>query len=203
MIVYDLKQLSPEWHEVRGKMPTASNFRRIISSKGAISAQFDKYVAEVRGETEKRTIQTASMKDGINYEHYAISAVQRKYDLIIEDVGFISDDKKIAGCSPDGVVNDVLFGLIAGVEVKTVKPNIFEKYEKAGKLPTEYYPQVMGSMAITGVDKWYFGATDVDAYKDGYNPKKERLFSLEVDRDEEWIERFWQILNVFNKEVKK
>lgn len=193
MIIYNVEQRGGEWHKIRGKIPTASQFARIISSSGAISGQFDSYLDEINGVKHKKNIMTAAMQDGIDNEQFALQAVENEYFINIDDVGFISNDDKTAGCSPDGVILDTTDKIVAGVEVKSVIPTVFDKYTKAGKLPNIYYPQVMGSMAICEVDKWYFGA---------YDFASDKLFSLEVGRDEKWIKRFWQLIEVFSDKIR-
>lgn len=194
MIVYDMKQCSPEWDEVRGTMPTASNFSKIITSNGAISGQFDKYAKQIAGLIPRSNgFQSEDMKNGVKYEPMALEALSKRFKIKIDKMGFACNDDKTAGFSPDGVIYDDIMGLIAGAEVKSVKEHIFDKYaKKINTVPTQYFPQVMGSMAISGTSHWYFGA---------YDFKNDRLFTAEVGRDEDWIKRFWMIVKQFQKRV--
>lgn len=193
MLVHNLEQKSDEWFKVRKSMPTASNFSKIITPKGSISSQLHEYAKEVAGLTESKTVYTSDMQFGVDYEDNAIFALELEIDKEIRKVGFISNDKRTAGCSPDGVIYD--WGgntIVSGVEVKCPKTETHIEYKSKNVLPSIYYPQVMGSMAVLEVDEWIFASYDV-ANND--------LFYIEVERNEKWIEKFFDLTGAFNQIV--
>lgn len=193
MIEYKIEQRSREWHQLRGRMPTASNFSKIITSTGTVSSQIDNYIDEMNGIKPKKDILTQAMQNGILYEKTALDAVADKCWIDIEKTGFVTNNSQTAGCSPDGVIRHTITDdIVAGVEVKSVVKSVFDKYNQSNKIPSIYYPQVMGSMAICDVDKWYFGA---------YDYENEKLFSVIVGRDERWIKRFWDLIEFFNSKL--
>lgn len=149
-------QMSPEWHELRRGVPTASNFDRIIQAvKGDYSKAASKYIAELVAETihydpnamtEKPM--NAAMRHGIDCEPEA-----RQYYLThttdsVRQVGFVLSGCGRFGCSPDGLVGDE--GLL---ELKCPQPATHVEYLMERVLPTEYKAQVHGQLLVTG-RKW-------------------------------------------------
>jgi hypothetical protein len=64
----------------------------------------------------------------------------------VEQVGICyPDEKKLYGCSPDGLIGDV--GL---VEIKCPTAAVHVSYLLDGGLPADYFQQVMGQLLITG-----------------------------------------------------
>lgn len=96
------------------------------------------------------------------------------------------DDRKTISCSPDGLV-----GLDSGLEIKCPKTSTHISYLDAGKLPATYKAQVMGSLWISGRDRWLFYS---------YSPSV-RPFKLEVERDEKYISLLAEAVEEFNAEV--
>lgn len=152
MIIHDIEQRSPEWHQLRAGMPTASMFSKLITSKGEPSKSLSDYALTLAGaiyagkeldawEGNKWT------ERGTELEEAARSLYEFSKDVEIKQVGFITDDDKLYGCSPDGLVADD--GM---VEFKCLKAENHIKtivnYQKNGKCPTTYIQQVQGQMMI-------------------------------------------------------
>ena len=81
------------------------------------------------------------------------------------------DDEKLYSCSPDAMV----FGSNKGLEIKCPELTAAVKYLDKGKLPTQYIPQVQGSMLITGYKQW-----DFLSYAPGLKPL---LLTVEIDEE--------------------
>jgi hypothetical protein len=65
------------------------------------------------------------------------------------------------------------------------------KYLLAGKLPSEYFCQVMMSLYVTERDKWHFMAV-----YEGLPP-----LIIEVGRDEVFLKKLAEELDAFNSEM--
>lgn len=149
-------QLSPDWHELRRGVPTASNFDRIIQAvKGDYSKAASKYIAELIAETvhydpnaftEKPM--NAAMRHGVDCEPEARRWYEMHHDCHVRQVGFVVSGCGRFGCSPDGLVGDD--GLL---ELKCPQPATHVEYLMERVLPNEYKAQVHGQLLVTG-RKW-------------------------------------------------
>ena len=75
-------------------------------------------------------------------------------DLEVTEVGFLTRDDGIVGCSPDGLIyRDG--EPVAGLELKCPLAKNHLGYLVDGGVPKAYIPQVHFSMSITGLP-WYF-----------------------------------------------
>jgi hypothetical protein len=107
----------------------------------------------------------------------------------IKNVGFIKkNDSGLLGCSPDGLI-DGEFGL----EIKCPSDGIHLKYIIDGVLPTEYVPQVYGSLYVADeLESWVFIS---------YHPDMEP-FILRVERDDnynKYIEKFKEYVDLLEE----
>lgn len=90
----------------------------------------------------------------------------------VKEIAFVTRDDEIVGCSPDSLI--ISNGkYVAGLEIKCPLPKNHAKYLVGNCLPNDYKQQVHGSMAVTGLDYWYFMS-----YCQGMKP-----FILRVERD--------------------
>jgi hypothetical protein len=80
-----------------------------------------------------------------------------------------------------------------GLEIKCPMLKTHMKYLINGKLPTEYFCQVQGSLYITGFETW-----DFMSYYPGLKP-----FLITVKRDEKFIEKLDKALDEFCFEIVK
>jgi len=157
MIIHTCEQNSDEWLALRAGMPTASCFSKLVTSTGAASKSMPEYAVTLAGE-----LFAGKPLDGFEGSrwtergHELEDAARAKYEFLHDvdavQVGFITDDGESYGCSPDSIVGDD--GLL---EIKCLKAENHIKaimyYQKHGKIPTTYAPQVQGQMYVTG-RKW-------------------------------------------------
>lgn len=79
----------------------------------------------------------------------------------VSEIGFITTDDGLFGCSPDGLchregwVSDSV-DWSHGTELKCPWPSTHVDYLLTGTLPDEYVHQVHASMAISGLRRWDF-----------------------------------------------
>lgn len=187
MIVIEIDQLSTQWFAERAGIPTASNFDKIVTSKGEPSKQAQKYMHQLAGEsitgTKEETYSNFAMQRGIEMEPEARQLYEFVTGNKVDQVGFCyPDEQKRYGCSPDGLVGDD--GLI---EIKCTLLSTSVEYLIADKLPTTYVQQVQGELLITGRE-W----CDFMSYFPGLPP-----LIVRVARDEKFIKKMAEELDRF------
>ena len=187
MIITDVEQGTPEWFELRLGKPTASRFKDIYTSTGKSSASADTYmnmlVAEVLAGKGLESFSSEWMSRGTELEPKAREMYEFLTDNEVQQVGFVSNDDATVGCSPDGLMEIGAKGL----EIKCPSPPVHIKYLLAGKCPSEYVPQVQGSMWICERDTWDFMS---------YHPDLPNMI-LTVERDEKYIAGLTEAMEVF------
>ena len=179
MITHNMEQGSPEWHTIRCGIPSASNFGKILSATGKAStsakAYMDSLLADwLAGKAVDVTQSTMWMERGTELEAEAREAYTFITGREVKQVGFCMEDDKRWGCSPDGLV-----GENGGLEIKCPKASTLVKYYHMLCCPSEYYPQVQGSLFVTGREWWDFFA---------YHPDLRPLL-VRVERDKEYIKK--------------
>jgi putative phage-type endonuclease len=191
MIIDNCAQGSPEWLACRVGLPTASNFDKLVTTKGEQSKQRQKYLYTLAGERligkKEETYQNGAMQRGIEMEVEARSFYEMNKNVDVVQVGICyPDKKKLYGASPDGLVGDD--GIL---EVKCPILSTMVGYMIDGKLGVDYLQQVQGQMLVTG-RKW----VDLLAYYPGITPIIER-----IERDEPFIKALKAELVLFVHEL--
>lgn len=152
MIIHDVEQGTDEWYALRAGIPSASEFGKLITSKGEPSKSMPDYAIDLANEAYAGASVDAwegnSFTDrGKGIEADAIALYELAKDVDVERIGFVTNDEKTWGCSPDGFVGDD--GL---VEVKSLKGTNHTKaiirYQKDGTFDPKYIPQCQGQMLI-------------------------------------------------------
>ena len=185
IILDDFEQGSPEWFKAREGIPTASRMSDIITAKtGKMSATSRKYmfelIADRMGAGDPQREPTEWMTRGIELEPEARQMFEFEGGRKVRQVGICLTDDRQASCSPDGLVAD------GGLEIKCPKGSTHVAYLLNNKLPDTYKQQVHASMAITGLDQWWFMS---------YHPGADPLYVL-VKRDE-YTDKVSQVLTEF------
>ncbi len=194
MIISTCIQRSPEWHQARLGMPTASGLSRIVTSRGELSKQAAKYMLQLLEEwsTGKaiRTFVSHWMERGAALEPEALAYYELKTGRTVDRVGFVyKDARRLVGCSPDGL----FLSEDSGVEVKCPSPKVHLRYLAAGVMPTAHIAQVQGAMWITGAEVWDW---------ESYHPDYPGLI-LTIKRDEQFIAKLDICVNAFINEMLK
>ena len=152
MITYDFEQNSPEWYAARKGIPTASNFSKLITSKGEPSKSMPVYAnllaAEMYSDAPLNDFEGNFWTDrGHELEDDAASKYEFLRDVETIKVGFVTDDDKTMGCSPDRLVGDD--GMI---EIKCLKTENYVAailyYKKNNRCEPKYIPQAQGQIYI-------------------------------------------------------
>lgn len=172
------EQFSEAWFEARKGRPTASRFSDFITparcdlSKSATNFALE-LIAECFFPQHAAFFGTPWTERGVDLEAEARAAFSAHTGLLIEQVGFVTRNDGVVGCSPDGLIPESGGGYESGLELKCPAPKTHVRYVYEGVLPDEYKLQVHGSMAVTGLDRWHFFS-----YAPGVQP-----FHLVVNRD--------------------
>ena len=186
MKIIDCIQGTEEWHQARLGIPTASNFDKIVTSKGDPSKQAQKYLYRLAGESitgcPEETYQNATMLRGIEMESEARSLYEVVTDETVSEVGFcLSDDGK-HGASPDGLVGDN-----GTIEIKCPNLATHVEYLLDGGLPKTYFQQVQGQLFVAERE-W----ADFVSYYPAMNP-----LIVRVERDDKFLKALENELNEF------
>ena len=151
MIVLDHDQGSTEWIEARLGIPTASEFSRIITPTGKLSASRDTYEGELLAEWALgRPVTEFGGNDwterGKALEPDARACYAFHADCEPQTVGFtLRDEDRMCGASPDALVGE--HGLL---ELKCPGAGKHLLYLAREELPRAYAAQVQGQIWITG-----------------------------------------------------
>jgi putative phage-type endonuclease len=191
MIIEDIIQGGDDWMKARAGIPTASNFDKIITTKGEQSKQRQKYMYQLAAEritgAKEETYQNGAMQRGVLMEEEA----RRMYELMtgytVTQVGLCyPDERKLYGCSPDGLIGDE--GM---VEIKCPTSAIHVGYLLEGIFPVDYFQQVQGQLAVTGRE-W----ADFFSFYSGLKP-----LLIRVTPDKKFIKALNEELSIFCTEL--
>ena len=192
MKIHKIKQLSPEWFEIRKGKMTASHAQAIGNGKTGL----DSYVLQVMSDyfeiTPEEKYTNAQMERGIELECQARGIYEMTNKVKVEEVGFIERDE-YSGCSPDGLI-----GEDGGLEIKCHNNLKHFKLLLNKKIETGYIWQIQMNLFITGREWWDYMA---------YNPNfKESVFIERITPDLkmfEMLEKGIDIGKIKIDEIKK
>lgn len=193
MITVDCIQGTPEWFAAKCGIPSASNFDKIITTKGEPSKSATKYMYQLAAERvtgrSEESYTNVAMERGKETEAEARNLYEMLHDVKIEQVGFCyPDEARTCGASPDGLI-----GKDGLIEIKCPMAFASVGYILEGVLPTDYIQQVQGQLYVTG-RKWL----DFLSYYPGLRP-----MIVRVQRDDKFIALLQQVLNNFCAELEK
>lgn len=192
--VFDYDQYSPDWWACRRGIPTASEFKTLLRTKGrgedGTSVTRKKYLYRLAGEIitgeAAETYSNAHMERGKEMEAEARDYYAFLSDDPVTQVGFVRDDDKGAGCSPDSFVGDV--GVL---EIKTALPDILIDHILKGEFPPEHKAQTQGALWVSDRE-W----VDIIIFWRGMTP-----FVKRAHRDETYIKDLASAVAGFNVEL--
>jgi hypothetical protein len=158
MKIHDVEQGSVEWLQLRAGIPTASELDNLVTPEWKVrtGAMPDTYLAKKLAEWwtggSLAEWSTFDMEQGQLLENEARPWFELETGLIVDRVGFITNDSGTAGCSPDGIIADMNTGL----EIKCPRNYTHAAYLLAGEVPKDYRIQVQASLYVTGWPSWQF-----------------------------------------------
>ena len=191
---HDIDQQSDRWFEIRKGIPTSSEFGKIITpAKQIYSSQAKKYALEkvseiMTGSSKDKFAPTYYMERGNILENEAIEAYEFAEDVIVKKVGFVTDDKKRFGASPDGLIGDK--GCLENKCLDGAQHLEFLLY-KEDEIKTLHKPQVQGQMLICERDFCDYNL---------YSPDLPRR-TVRTYRDDKFIKNLEGCLDRFRDEM--
>lgn len=149
MIVHDVLQGTTEWLKLRSGIPTASGFDQIVTKSGKASTQATRYMHKLLAER----IMGRPVTEAVSYwmgrgnamEAEAVAYYEGLRDLDSARVGFVTNDARTIGASPDRLV-----GADGVLEIKVPAEHTHVGYLLTKAVDAEYYPQVQGQLWVTG-----------------------------------------------------
>lgn len=157
MKVHAVEQGSEEWLRLRAGIPTASEFRHLVTPtwKRRTGQGVESYLARKLAERWRKAPLAGwsggAMEQGSLREDEAVAYFEIMTEQKVQRVGFVTTDDGAWGCSPDGLLDDR-----TGVEIKCPEPHTHIRYLLEGKIPDDYQAQVQGAMLVTGASTWRF-----------------------------------------------
>lgn len=190
MILHNVTQGSGEWLQVRLGIPTASEFDKILTTTGKLSAQWEDYAAKLLAEKLlNRPCEEFSSQwteRGHDLEPQAVSFYEFQNECETVAIGFITDDARTMGASPDRLVGDD--GLL---EIKCPAPQTHMKYLMRQSVDKKYYPQIQGQLLVTG-RAW----VDIMSYHPELPPA-----IIRVERDADYLAAMQEAITDFTKKM--
>jgi len=183
----DVAQYSEEYDRLKLGIPTSSNFHKIITPQGKPSKQWREYacvlIAERLLQRRIEFYNSPAMERGLIVEAEAVDWYEFDQDVTVQRVGFITDDNRTVGCSPDRLVGDE--GLL---EVKAPLPQTQVGYWLSGEVNERFRPQLQGQLYVSQRSR-----VDLLCWHDVL-PK----IVMRVERDENFIRALARELQIFN-----
>jgi len=178
----DVAQYSEEYDRLKLGIPTSSNFHKIITPQGKPSKQWREYacvlIAERLLQRRIEFYNSPAMERGLIVEAEAVDWYEFDQDVTVQRVGFITDDNRTVGCSPDRLVGDE--GLLL--------PQTQVGYWLSGEVNERFRPQLQGQLYVSQRSR-----VDLLCWHDVL-PK----IVMRVERDENFIRAFARELQIFN-----
>jgi hypothetical protein len=152
MIISNVPQNSPDWYALRIGLPTASCFDNLVTSTGKPSKAIDTYARTLAAEkfvserVDPWAGNTASDR-GHALEEDAAAYYEFTRDVTLDPGGFITNDARTMGCSPDRLVgSDGILEIKCLKAENHIKAMEYVRIEKT--CPPDYMPQTQGQLMI-------------------------------------------------------
>lgn len=191
MKIYNFKQNTPEWYQIRKMKFTASNANTILAQGKGLKTLIKKMLTEhySSGNYEEylNKFQNDHMKRGKEFEDKARAIYELETGNEVIEVGFVERNEHI-GCSPDGLV-----GKDGLIEIKNFCDDRFFDLMITGRIEKKYLDQMDMQMYVTERE-W------CDFFVFNPNFEKKPFFLTRIKRDEEKMQI---IENALNNAVEK
>ncbi len=180
MIIVTETQRDAGWHAARLGRLTGSVAADMLATikTGEAAARRDlrlRLVCErLTGQPQEDGYVSPAMARGIEKEDDAFAAYEALTGRFASPVGFLAHDSLMAGCSPDGQIDNW-----AGIlELKCPKSSTHLGYLRAKAVPSTYRPQIIHNLWITGA-----AYCDFLSFDDRF-PTELQVFYARVERNE-------------------
>lgn len=192
------QQNTPEWHQARVGVITASRYKDACDflkngepTQKNLDYSCEIAIQRISGETTEDTFVTRAMQRGTELEPYARICYESKSGNLALESGIVLTDDGRYGYSSDGFVDDD--GLI---EIKCLSSSrkLIEIWVNSDL--SEYIHQIQGGLWITG-RKW----CDFVMYAPQLENVGKQLFVKRIERDDDFIEKMELQLWAFEQRV--
>ncbi len=191
-IYHKCDQYDDKWDSLHSGIPTSSKFDKIITPTGKSSSQWKGYAHHLIAERLlRRSVNTFTsewMARGLELEPDAVGMYEMLNDCEAKQIGFVTTDDGLIGCSPDRLLGEK--GLL---EIKVPKPDTHVGYLLTSEISENYRPQLQGQLFVTGRE-W----VDIFSYHPELPPSQ-----IRVVRDESYIGFLENQLWEFNSYIRE
>jgi hypothetical protein len=161
VIIHECTQGSDEWLTLRSGKLTASSAKKVFTpTKGELKDGAIDHIYTLIGECyDPDYIYFAGNKftdRGNELEPAARKQFTELTGIEVHEVGFVTQDNKVIGASPDGLIKGPDGAWLEGLELKAHNPGKHVEFMHKGVLPPEHRLQVHLSMVVTGLNRWHF-----------------------------------------------
>jgi hypothetical protein len=183
----DVEQGSPEWHQLRCGIATASEFN-IILRDGEASKTLAEYRMKKAGEVltgqPAESYSNWHHERGKLHEPLARDAYAEFFEIELDRIGFVKNG--LAGCSPDSLISPD-----GGLETKSMLPHLLIPILVKQVFPSQFKAQCQGNIWICEREWW-----DLAIFWPGLP-----LYVQRIHRDDHYIARLKDAVSKFNEEV--
>lgn len=181
--IHDMAQRSDEWFALRLGKLTGSCAKDMLATiksgeaAGRRNLRVRLMLERITGKSQEDSYTNAAMQRGIDCEPLALAAFEMRTGLLAMACGFVSLDGLPVGCSPDGYCGE----WADLVSLKCPNSATHLGYIQNGGMPSEYVPQMLHELWVTGAQRYHFLSFD-DRF-----PEELHTFYVCVERDEQAV----------------
>ena len=190
--IYDFKQSSIEWHQIRLGKITSSKFDDVMKKGRKKGVQFGdtamKYMYSLIAERltgGSEDINGNALDWGNDYEPLARRKYEERTWNEVQQIGFCTYGDYV-GCSTDGLVDDD--GMI---EIKCPFSSRNHVNYRLNGVPKQYVAQIQGGLWVTG-RKWCDFISFDNRFTEQY-----KIYIQRIERDEDYINVLENRINDF------
>jgi putative phage-type endonuclease len=154
-----IEQRSPEWHEVRGNLITASDMGQALGV-GKFGTVKGLYKKKSGYEEDKFNWAIPALIWGVKYEPIATKLYEKRQFTHIHDFGLILHPAfSFFGASPDGITDNGIM-----LEIKCPHRRVID-----GHIGDQYYYQMQGQLEVANLEECDFLEAGFHEYIDEYD----------------------------------
>lgn len=195
--ILNCEQRSPEWYQARLGRVTgscANDFLTTIKSGESATRRNlrTRLVLErITGKSQENDYVSQDMQNGIDREDDAVALYEALTGRFVDRVGFLQHTGLMAGCSPDGVLDD-FHGLVS---IKCPKPATHLDFIEGGSIPLDYLRQCTHELYISGAE-WIDFLSYQPSFPESLRSRLVRIYAKEID-----LKAYDGLLKIFLAEV--
>jgi hypothetical protein len=199
MIIHQVTQGTPEWHQLRCGKITSSRMKQLVKADNL--SLIDELIAEQElGYYDADGYTSPEMEWGTDMEPAAIGLYEAMTGVSVTRVGMLQSERyELLTVSPDGLVGDD-----GAVEVKCPKTKTHVRNIRMGVIPAEYRPQVLQYFLVHEGLQWLdFISFDPRLERKPIWIKRVTRAELRLEIDDAWamVDKFVKKFNKYKEEI--